>query len=127
MGSPCTTSTSAPSTSRAATSSPTPGATIEGRVVAGDAGEVPGQQVVGQLARRQRQAEPDHVLQLRQTADDEVAVAVLGRGRLAVAGRAVIDEVGGHGAGRAARLHVEQEVADHEGLLGCHAHRRGGV
>ena len=99
----------------------------EGRVVAGDTGEKPGQQVVGQLARRQRQAEPDHVLQLGQAADDEVAVGVVRLGCLAVAGRAVIDEVGGDGAGRPAGAHVEQKVADDEGLLRRRAHRRGGV
>ena len=96
----------------------------QGRVAAGGAGQEPGQQVVGQLARRQRQAEPDHVFEFGEAADDEVAVGRLRLGSLAVAGLAVIDEVGGDGAGRPAGAHVEQEVADDERLLRRHAHRR---
>ena len=98
-----------------------------GRVVAGGAGEEPGQQVVGQLARRQRQAEPDDVLELGEAADDEVAVGRVRLGGLAVARLAVVDEERGDGAGGAARAHVEQEVADDERLLRRHAHGRGRV
>ena len=97
------------------------------RVVAGGAGEEPGQEVVGQLAGRQRQAEAYDRFELPEAADDEVAVGRLGLGRLAVAWLTVVDEEGGHGSRRPAGAHVEQEVAHDERLFRSHAHRRGRV
>ena len=104
----------------------------QGRVVSGDAGEKPGQQVVRQLARRQGHAEPDDVRELGQAADDEVAVGRVRPSGVLRAGSAAslpaaVGEVRGDGAGGAPRLHVEQVVADHECLLRSGAHQGGGV
>ncbi len=92
--------------------------------VAGEAAEERGQPLVGQLARCERQSEPDDLSQFREAADDEVAVGHVGLARLAVAGCAVVAQIGGHGAGRAPGLHVQQEVPDDECLRGGHAHGR---
>ena len=54
-------------------------------VAAGEPAEEPGQQVVGQLAGRQREAEPDDVVQLAQAADHEVAVGRVRHGVVHVA------------------------------------------
>ena len=94
------------------------------RRVGGEAAEERAEPLVGQLAGSERQAEADHALELGEAADDEVAVGRVRLGRLTVVGSAVVEQEGGHGARRAAGLHVEPEVADHECLHGRHAHRR---
>ena len=96
------------------------------------AAEVPGEQLVGQLAVGKRQAEPDDVVQLGEAVHHEVAVGVLRaaelvRSRAGELPGAAVRQVGGQRPGGAPGLHVEDEVADHERLLGGHAHRRGGV
>ncbi len=96
--------------------------------VGGELAEEPGQQVVRQLAGRQRQPQPDDRLELGEAVDHEVAVGRVRRRVVDVArGASAVDEVGGDGSGRPPRLHVEQVVADDERLLRRGAHHLGGV
>ena len=93
---------------------------------------MPGEQLVGQLAVGQRQAEPDHVVQLGEAVHHEVAGGVLGAAELVrtVAEElpgAAVRQVGRQRTGRASGQHVEHVVADHERLRGGHAHRRSCV
>ena len=62
-----------------------------------------------------------------EAADDEVAVGRVRRRALAVPRLAVVHEKRGDGAGGAAGAHIEQEVADDEGLLRSDAHGGGRV
>ena len=99
----------------------------DGRVV-GELVEEPSQQVVGQLAGRQREPQPDDGVELAQAADDEIAVGGV-RLRVVDVARAAasVDEVRGGCSRRPAGLHVEEVVADDERLLRRGAHHPGGV
>ncbi len=98
------------------------------RRVGAQLAEKPGQQVVGQLAGREREPQPDDVLEIGEAVDDEVAVGRARRGVVDVAAAAPsVDEVGGDRSGRSPGLHVEQVVADDERLLGQGPHRVGRV
>ena len=78
MGSPCATRSSAPAQVDGGDVLTHPRRYHERRV-GGEAAQERAETLVGQLAGRERQAEADHVLQVREAADDEVAV---GRVRL---------------------------------------------
>ncbi len=110
--------------------------------------QVPGKQVVGELAGGQGQAEPDDSVELGQAVHDEVgrAVVAVAGDRLGRCGRGAggvrqgrgggltgrrrgpaVGEKGGHGAGGPPREHVQHVVPDDEQLRRRHAHGRGGV
>ncbi len=103
-----------------------PGADEHGRVGGAQAAQIVGEQVVGQLALRQRQAEAHDRLEVAEATDDEVAVRRLGAGHVRrPLGRVAVAEIHGDGAGVAAGLHVQAEVAHHEHAFHRHAESLG--